>query len=154
MQFPEQWLLEQPLFRGLGAALAVPLAGCTRAVAFESGTCLFREAQPADEFFVLETGVVALEVHAPGRPNAVIGTLGGGDLLGISWLVPPHRWSFDARALERTCAIAVDARRLRAQCEADHDLGYELLKRLTALLIRRLQGTRLQLIDIYGSPAR
>jgi hypothetical protein len=93
---------------------------------------------------------VALEVTAPGRAPLVVQTLGAGEILGWSWLVPPHHWLFDAVALEQTRAIALDGRCLRGKCEADHDLGYELLKRFALIMEERLEATRLQLLDLYG----
>lgn len=154
MEGLERLVLEQPLFRGLEPRVAGLVSGCARNVRFESGEYLFKEGQSADEFYLLRQGVVALEVHAPGQAPAVVCTVGVDDVVGVSWLVPPYRSSLDARAFELTRAIGVDARCLRAKCEADHDLGYELLKRVTALLIQRLHATRLQLLDVYGSATR
>lgn len=154
MESLERIVLEQPLFRGLEPRVGALVTGCARNVRFDTGEYLFREGADADRFYLIRQGVVALEVHAPGQAPAVILTVGNGDVLGVSWLVPPHRYTFDARALEPTRAIAVDARCLRAKCEADHDLGYEMIKRIAALLIHRLQATRLQLLDVYRSPAR
>jgi CRP-like cAMP-binding protein len=71
-------------------------------------------------------------------------------VLGWSWLFPPYRWHFDARALELTRAIALDGKCLREKCEEDHDLGYELVKRVAQIIMERLQATRLQLLDVYG----
>lgn len=147
----ERIVLEQPLFRGLEAPLGARVAGCARNVRFRTGEDLFREGAPADEFYLLRQGRVALEILEPGHAPARFATLASGEIVGASWLVPPYRWTFDARALEPTRAIGVDARCLRAKCEADHDLGYELLKRLSAALIRRLHATRLQMLDVYGS---
>jgi CRP/FNR family transcriptional regulator, cyclic AMP receptor protein len=154
MQGLERILLEQPLFRGLEARLGSLVSGCARNVHFRGGEEVFREGAPADEFYLLREGRVALEILEPGHEPARLSTLGSGEILGASWLVPPYRWTFDARALEPTRAIGVDARCLRAKCEADHDLGYELLKRVAASLIRRLHATRLQMLDVYGNRAR
>ena len=79
-------------------------------------------------------------------------TLGEGDILGWSWLMPPYHWQFHARAVEVTRAIALDGKCLRTKCEQNHDLGYELLKRFCHIIERRLEATRLQLLDVYGSP--
>jgi CRP/FNR family cyclic AMP-dependent transcriptional regulator len=64
--------------------------------------------------------------------------------------VPPYRWTYDARALELVRAIAMDATCLRDKCEADHDLGYELMKRFMPVMVERLHSTRLQMLDVYG----
>jgi hypothetical protein len=81
-------------------------------------------------------------------------TLREGEIVGVSWLIPPYRWSFDAKSLEDDVrAIGVDAACLRAKCEADHDLGYALMKRCVSVLAERLQATRLQMLDVYGEHA-
>lgn len=144
-------VLEQPLFRGLEARVGALLGGCARNVRFRAGEALFHEGAPADEFFLLRRGRVALESLERGRAPAVFLTLAPGEIVGASWLVPPYRWTFDARALEPAIAIGLDVRCLRAKCEADHDLGYELLKRVAAALVRRMHAARLQLLDVYAS---
>jgi CRP-like cAMP-binding protein len=148
----ENILLQHPFFRGLEAQLGVAVSGCARNARFEAGECLFREGQAANEFFLLREGRIALEVHSPGQPPVVLLTLGAGEIAGVSWLVAPYRWAFDGRVLERVHALGIDARCLRAKCETDHDLGYELLKRFLALSVRRLHDTRLQHLDVYGQP--
>jgi CRP/FNR family transcriptional regulator, cyclic AMP receptor protein len=151
MERLESILLGQPLFRGLEARLGAVVGDCARTAYFPRGLEILREGDPADEFYLLEQGRVSLEVHEPGRQAVVFSTLGCGALLGASWLVPPYRWTFDARAIDTVRAIGIDARRLRAECEADHALGYELIKRVAAALIQRLHATRLQMLDLYGS---
>jgi CRP/FNR family transcriptional regulator, cyclic AMP receptor protein len=79
-----------------------------------------------------------------------IQTLGVGEVLGWSWLFPPYRWLFDARTIELTRAIALDGKCLRAKCDEDHHLGYEMVKRFAQVIIERLQASRLQLLDVYG----
>jgi hypothetical protein len=74
-----------------------------------------------------------------------------GEVLGWSWMVPPYRWHFDARASETTRAIAMDGKCLRTKCDEDHDLGYEIMKRFSLVIAERLEATRLQLMDIYGN---
>jgi len=92
---------------------------------------------------------VALEISAQVR-TLTIQTLGEDEIVGASWLVAPYRWGFDAKALELTRAIAMDAACLRGKCEDDHDLGYEMMKRFLPPLVKRLHATRLQLLDVYG----
>lgn len=150
MKSVEQILLEHPFLAGCGPARGALLAGCARNHAFDAGRYLFREGGPADEFFLIRHGRVALEIAAPGRSPIVFTTLGEGEIVGASWLVPPYRWNFDARAVEPTRAIGVDAACLRAKCEADHDLGYDMMKRFVPVLLQRLHATRLQILDVYG----
>ena len=80
----------------------------------------------------------------------MIETLHAGDPVGWSWLFAPYRWQLDARALEPCELIGFDGACLRGKCEADHELGYQLMRRFAANLVDRLQATRLQLLDVYG----
>jgi len=144
-------VLEHPFFAGLGPEFGRAICGCARNLRFSSGEYLFREDEPADEFYLLRHGTVALEMHAPGRQPIVVATLREGDILDGAWLVPPYRWTFDGRAAELVRALGVNARCLREKCEADHDLGYELMKRFAGAMGERLRATRLQVLDVYGA---
>jgi CRP-like cAMP-binding protein len=95
-----------------------------------------------------------LEILPPGQPAMVFSTLGEGEIVGASWLVPPYRWMFDARATELTRVVGMDAACLRNKCEDNHHIGYEMMKRFLPVLLQRLQATRLQILDIYGKPAK
>jgi CRP/FNR family cyclic AMP-dependent transcriptional regulator len=140
---------DHPFFSGLAPPFLDVICGCAKYARFQAGEYLFHEGEPADQFYLLREGGVALELKAPGR-TTTFQTLRQGEIVGVSWLVPPYRWSNDARAVEFTRAIAMDAACLRGKCEADHDLGYELMKRFMSVLIPRLQSTRLQILDVYG----
>jgi CRP-like cAMP-binding protein len=146
----ERIVLEHPFFAGLGAEFGEAISGCARNLRFAADDYLFREGEPANEFYLIRHGVVALEIHAPGQPPIVVATLREGDVLDASWLVPPYRWRFDARAVELTRALGVDANCLREKCEADHDLGYELMKRFVGAMGERLRTAHLQALDLYG----
>ncbi|MGI5864721.1 MAG: cyclic nucleotide-binding domain-containing protein [Myxococcales bacterium] len=152
MQTIEGIVREHPFFQGLDEASSALIAGCARNAVFHAGAHLFREGDAADSFFLLRHGKVALEFNAPGREPLTFATLNEGEILGAAWLIPPYRWSYDARAVELTRAVALDGKCLREKAEADHDLGYELMKRFVPILARRLQETRLQLLDVYGQP--
>lgn len=115
-------------------------------MSYQPGEIIFREGDPANRFYLIERGKVALESSRPEREPVLVQYVGPGDVLGWSWLFPPYYWHFDARAAEATDAIFFYGARLREQCEEDHDLGYELLKRMSAVIIQRLQATRKQLL--------
>jgi CRP-like cAMP-binding protein len=144
-------LHEHAFFDGLPEATLELIAGCAVNVHFAPEEMILATGGDADRFWVLRSGKVALEVAAPGPGPIVIETIGPGEILGVSWMLPPHRWSFDARAMDHTSAVSVDAACLRGKCDADPVLGYELFKRFAALVYTRLQATRLQLLDVYGN---
>jgi CRP-like cAMP-binding protein len=139
-----------PGLRALSAEHRETIAGCAINRVFPAGELLMGAGRPADTFFVIRRGSVALETFAPHRGAITIETVGEGELLGWSWLVPPYRTAFDARALVPTHAIAFDAACLRGKFAADPALGYELLQVFTAVMVDRLQSTRLRLLDVYG----
>jgi CRP-like cAMP-binding protein len=147
----ERIVKEHPFFAGLQESLCKLVCGCAKNVRFEAGQFLFHEGEPANEFYLLRHGRVSLELHAPERGPVTFQTLGPGEVVGVSWLIPPYRWTYDAKALELVRAIAMDASCMRQKCEADHDLGYEMMKRFMPVLIQRLQATRLQILDVYGT---
>jgi CRP/FNR family transcriptional regulator, cyclic AMP receptor protein len=153
METLERILSTHPFFQELGSGYLDLLVGCATNVGFNAGQFLFRTGEEANQFFLIRQGRVALELSTPGGPPLVLQTLGEGEILGWSWLIPPYYWMFDARADEHTRALALDGKCLRAKCEANHDLGYELLKRFAHVMEQRLQATRLQLMDLYGKSA-
>jgi CRP-like cAMP-binding protein len=126
------------------------VAGCSQNVAIATGQLLLEEGEPARSLYLLRRGHVALEVHEPGRVPLVIDRIGPGQAVGWSWMFPPYRWHFDARALEPVGAISVDADCLRSKAEADPAFGYLLMKRIAAVMLDRLQATRIRLLDVYG----
>jgi CRP-like cAMP-binding protein len=150
----EHLLADVPLLEGLGDEERALLAGCARNVRFLEGERLFREGDPAETFWVIRHGSVALEAFVPARGAVTIETIEPGEVLGWSWLFPPYRWHFDARALSLVRATAFDGVCLRGKCDADPELGYRLMGRFAQVLIERLQWTRLRLLDVYGNGDR
>ena len=146
-------LAAHPFFAGLPAADLDLIAGCGTNVHFRPGDTVFREGGAADAFFVLRKGRVSLSVRSPVRGQITIASVGDGDVLGWSWLFPPYRWHFDAHATEETSAVSLDGACLRQKCDDDSSLGYRLMQRFAQLMQQRLQQTRLQLLDVYGSDA-
>lgn len=142
---------EIPIFAGMKPEHISLIAGCASNVRFAAGEFVGRQGEPADKFFVVRQGRVSLEIHAPGRGDLTIQTVGENEVVGWSWLMPPHQWHFDARALTASRALALDGRCLRGKCEKDYELGYELMSRFSQLIVQRLQAMSLQLLDLYGT---
>ncbi len=149
----ETIIAEHKFFKDLDPAFIDLVSGCAKNVRFEAGSYLLRESDHASTFFLIRHGRACLEISAPGRQPMRFMTVDEGDIVGVSWLFPPYRWNYDAKALELVRAVAIDATCLRDKCEADNKLGYQLMKRFVPALAQRLQATRLQLLDLYGKPA-
>lgn len=139
-----------PLLKDLDKRYLKLLTGCASDVQFDAGEIIFREGEEADKFYIIQQGKVSLETKFAEQEPATIQTITEGGVLGWSWLFPPYRWHFDARAVVPTQAIALDGNYLRTKCEEDHDFGYELLKRFAQVIEQRLQALRSQLPDIHA----
>ena len=149
MEISVPLLAGQPFFKDLDAALLRLIAPLATAERFEDGEYILREGQDADEFYLIQAGQVALEIYTPGRGVLTVETIGEGETLGWSWLIPPHQWRFDAKAVGLTRTIRVDGKQLRALCEENHELKNEMLIRVTQLIAHRLHATRSQLMAIH-----
>jgi CRP/FNR family cyclic AMP-dependent transcriptional regulator len=144
-------LRAEPSLRALTPTHRETIAGCARNRVAAPGEEVMREGEPADAFYIVRDGAVAIVTHVPGRGELTLETLHAGDLLGWSWLVPPYRNAFGARAAGATRLLALDAACLRRKCDEDPGLGYDLLKLLAGVFTGRLRDARLRLLDLYGA---
>ncbi|MBI3415813.1 MAG: cyclic nucleotide-binding domain-containing protein [Verrucomicrobia bacterium] len=140
-------LSTHPFSRGMTPAHLNILTENAKTATWNTNDVIFREGQPANQFYIINSGRVALEAHEPGDGTVLVSTLEPGAVLGWSWLFPPFVWHFQARAVVPTELIELDAARLLRTAEADHDFGFELMKRLAQVVIQRLQTTRKQLLQ-------
>lgn len=146
----EQTLPDHPFFEGFDHETIALLAGCAHNVHFRPDELVFQEGQRADAFYLVRHGRVAIELHRPAGGPGILDTVEEGGVLGFSWLVPPYRWLFDARATEDTRAVSFDATCLRTKCDADPVVGYALMSRVAGLMHARLEAARMRLLDLYG----
>lgn len=133
-------------FKDIGIDASV-LAEHARHITFNADEYIFREGEDADAFYLITYGKVSLELSTA-RGRIIVQTIDEDDVLGISWLFPPYKWHFDARALVLTRLIAIDASYLRRACEDDSRLGYRLVSKLAGIIMNRLQAVRLQLLEM------
>jgi CRP/FNR family cyclic AMP-dependent transcriptional regulator len=136
---------EHPFLRGLGEAHLKSLATCAMRRRFAAGEVIFRAGDPANRFYLLIQGKVTLTTEYNER-TITVQNIGAGDVLGWSWLFPPYYTHYEARAIEATEAMFFYGTRLRDLCDDDHDLGYEILRRISETVIERLHATEKQLI--------
>ena len=146
-------LAAHPLFAGLDPEITDLLAGCATNAHFRDGAYLFKADGPADTFYLLRSGDVALELRLPGRGRLIVETVHPGHIVGASWILPPYRWRFDARAVGTVRATGIDAKCLRGKCDADPAMGYQVMQRFLPVIAARLQSTRVRLADLYAPPA-
>lgn len=145
----ERDLAEHPFFEGFSQAHVKLVAGCASDVRFKPGQIVFRVGEEAGRFYLIRQGKVALQMTSERHGPLTVLTVGAGEVLGWSWLFPPHKYRFSARVLEATRAFEIDGQCLRGKAEQDHDLGYELLRRFSRVSESRLDTMRLQLTKVY-----
>jgi len=143
-------MAENPFFAGLKSDFSRTLADCARFEVYQAGERLFHEGSDANAFYLMRHGTVAIEVRVPGKGLATLQTLHENEVIGWSWLVPPYRWTFDARAVTLTRVVAMDARCMLGKFETDHELGYTMLTRFVRVMSERLHAARIQMLDMYG----
>lgn len=145
-------LVAHPFLTGMRLRHLEQLAQWATRAPFHAGTRIFQEHGRAHGFWLIRDGFVDLDIRLPGRGDVIVETLGPGAVLGWSWLFPPYRWHFGAVTTEPVLAIAVDGAGTRSLCDADPTLGYDLTKRFTAVVVERMQATRMRLLDLYQAP--
>jgi CRP-like cAMP-binding protein len=135
-----------PFLAGMNRTQLALLTDCATMIHFAAGQIIFREGEPATRFYLVETGHVVLEANGRLAEPVIIDDVGPGDLLGWSWMFPPHVWHFTARATKPTAALYFHGNILRQYCERHHALGYELFKRMSAVMVKRLQRARHEML--------
>jgi CRP/FNR family transcriptional regulator, cyclic AMP receptor protein len=140
-----------PFLAGTNHRHLALLTDCAVTRHFNTDQIILSQGEFANGFYLIETGKVVLESETGFGQCIPIQTIGPGDLLGWSWMFPPYVWQFTARALEPTMALFFYAAILREYCEKDHSLGYELLKRISLVMVTRLQAAHDQLLSAYSN---
>ncbi len=141
-------LCAHPFFKGLSDSHLATFADCAMVTSFSAGETLFAEGDVANRFYLIESGEVLLSAETAPHEHVGVQTLQAGDVLGWSWLFPPYYWHFSAEARTPVTAIFFYGTRLRERCEEDPALGYELMKRVSEIVIHRLQQTRQELLAL------
>jgi CRP-like cAMP-binding protein len=151
MRSPEEVLTDHPFFKGMKPEHIDFLVSVARPLHIEANHFLFRQGGGADCFLVLHRGDMAIELHVGAKGARIIQTVGVGEVIGWSWLYPPHRWMYDGRALKTVDCLCLDGEAVRKHMEDDHEFGYEVLRRFGEVIVEALNRTRLQLLDVYGT---
>ena len=145
------WRTRSPLF----ADLEDPEFDFLASIAIERSAVadeiIFRVNTPANRFFFVTSGIIALRISGASRPPATIQTLGEGSILGLSWRLPPYRWQWTAQARQDSTLAEFDANQVLSACEQDDALDSALWRMVARESFRRLQNVRMQLLDVYGS---
>jgi CRP/FNR family cyclic AMP-dependent transcriptional regulator len=152
MQSKDEYLAAHEFFAGLNEDFMQFLSEYATERQYKKGEVLFQQGKPADKFYLVRSGQVSVQVPAIVGPTLELQILGENQLLGWSWLIPPYRWNFMARAVEDTDLIEFDGSAILDRCEKDPLFGYELFKRFTALMSKRLEAARQKMMDQWNPP--
>ena len=140
-----------PWFQSLAPPQFQTLVDIASEMSWEARQTIFRENQQAAYLYLILEGQVALEMYMPGAGRITILTLGPADIFGWSAVTPVvGTRTASVRTVHPTRVIAFDSQKLRDACEADHDLGFHVYRRLTNVVVGRLTAARLQLLDMYA----
>ena len=137
---------------GLTAGQVERLAAVAAKAEITAGQRLFEEGGQAASLWLIRSGQIALDLRVPGRDRLIVETLGPGDELGLSWLMPASQWQFGAIAQATTAVFELSSAAVTNLCESDHELGYQLTRRLLTTAISRLQAARIRILDLYATP--
>jgi len=148
MKTLEPILKKHPFFKDLEQEYLEFIAGCASNVQFKQKEILMKQGDPADKFYLIREGMVAINLPVSTARTITLQTVCSGGIVGWSWLIPPYRYRFDCRVVEDTRAIVLDGKCLREKCEKNHDLGYEMLKRLAGVFTQRLEASRQQILSL------
>ncbi len=150
MESLKNTLENHPFISGFSREHIDLMVGCAKNVVIKENEYLFKEGENANSFYIIRSGKITLEIFSHTKGAIQIQTLHEGDIIGWSWMIPPYKWKFDAKAMEDCRIIELDGKCLRTKCEKDFGLGYELMKRLAHVFEERIHALRLQLIDMYS----
>ena len=121
------------LFSGLDTALLEKLVGLAKRESHPAGTQLYGKGDPADDFFVLDSGRVQFLI---GRDPAGF-MLKKGEIFGWAALLESHPQRIaSARVIEDAVLLRIDGRQALALLESDPASGYVAMRRLAGLIAR------------------
>jgi len=144
------YLSEHPTFRRLTKGQLKDVADHAQEVTIPAAGLLLRQDGSADKFYIVLKGKVTVEIPALFGAPIPMQHLGPAEIVGWSWLFPPFKWHFDARAAVETTAIEFDGRTLRERCGDDTALGYALAISFGELMLARLNAARGKVMEMYG----
>ena len=138
---------QQPLFKGMSGHLIELLADSILEMRFKPGAWIYQQGELANRFYLILEGKVLIESKVKERGMVPIRTLGPGDDVGWAWLFPPYYMHFSACAVEPTRTVFFYGTRLREKCQTNHELGYQLMKRVAEVVVRNLNATQQRLLE-------
>jgi CRP/FNR family transcriptional regulator, cyclic AMP receptor protein len=151
-QSTAEYLSEHDFFSGFDDGILKFLCDCSSEFAIKKGQILFRQGENADKFYVIRSGLISIQMPAIMGPSLEIQTLRKDQVLGWSWLISPYKWNFQAMPEEDSELLMFDGTAILARCDQEPKFGYELLKKFTVLMSKRLDVARQKMMDEWNPP--
>lgn len=144
-------VMDHPFLRGFTPHQRQMLDEISTPVEFLADEFLVRQGKIDERFFLVHSGLVAIQTYSVARGSLTLDSVGDGECVGWSWVIPPYRTHFDAVAYEPVSATAIDAVALRQLCNQECKFGFMVLQKMVQIMEQRLQAARLMLVDFYGT---
>jgi len=148
-----QMLSDCEFVRGMSAEAANRLESIAQVNSYSPGTLVFVEGTPHPRFHLIAQGHVRLEMYVPRRGRVPILTTGRGDVIAWSALIGDSTMTATGVALDAVTTVSFLGQELKQLCDAEQEVGYDVMRTLAAALSRRLLATRLQMLDLFNDGA-
>lgn len=143
---------QAPLFSVLDQADLSLIAGQFHPVRYRRGEGIFREGEPAERLFLINSGRVKLSIGSPVGQELLVAVLGRGQIFGELAVIDRGPRAMDARAMEDTQVFALGADVFWTMIESRPALARRLLELMARRLRRSDQAS--QDLVFFDAPTR
>jgi len=130
------FILEADLFKGMSEEVIKEIGRVTFEESYEEGTFLFKEGDPASNFYILAAGKVKLTIGEEGHITHLVSY--PGEAFGWSSLVEHGFYTASAECSAPTRLLRIEKEELDKIFEKHSDSGLLFFKRLAAVVGKRL----------------
>ena len=115
---------------------------------YEENEIIFKEFEPADNFYMLKRGKVVLELQVSEKAAVSIGAVKPGFSFGWSAILENAIYTTNAVCAETTEVLAINSEALKRLLENNYEMGYRFTQRLLVIMKKRLDIRSEQLLRV------
>lgn len=145
-------LRRYPLFAGQSPYMLDEIAMLGNQVSKVKGEWLFQENEDANKLYLVLDGLVALtlQVYVENKIQHLASTasLGKGEIVGWSSIIPPHQYKLGARIVENATLLEIDAPPLRQLLDDNPEYGYHFLQQIAEVISERFTMVTIQILSL------
>jgi CRP/FNR family cyclic AMP-dependent transcriptional regulator len=127
------------------------LSSAAEEVSFEAGDTVFRRGEPADDFFVVLDGQVALRMLRPDGVSVLIDEVTGGAIFGSCVCFQIDSYTLTAQCTEDSRILKIKASTLKKLMDDDLVIGYAIQTMVSRVYFKRYIDTMRKLQAIVQS---